>query len=76
MGCETWPDKDAYAECPVCQEPTKRYRGVKPLTDGEAKSVTRRAEFEAYYTTEHTPNLTPLTDEDCAALGINVVHPA
>jgi hypothetical protein len=76
MGCETWPDDDEYAICPTCRSETKRYKGVKPLSKKEARTLKRQAEFESYYATQHEPDLTPLTDEDCAALGITIVHPA
>lgn len=45
IGCETWPDTDKYKRCPECGEPTKRYRGVEPLSEEEAAPLA----FEAFY---------------------------
>jgi hypothetical protein len=48
MGCETWPDDDAYKLCPTCQEPTRRCRNVRPLNPTEARSKKNHADFERW----------------------------
>lgn len=58
MGCETWPDKQIYAKCPQCGEPTTRYRDVYPLPDDEAETILVSEQFKAYY------------EKRCAQLGI------
>jgi hypothetical protein len=46
IGCLTWPDdKKKYKTCPVCGEPTTRYRGVTVADEDEINA----AMFEAYY---------------------------
>lgn len=49
MGCETWPDEAEYARCPVCEEPTSRYRDVHPLSPEDAQSKVNHIKFERYY---------------------------
>lgn len=49
IGCESWPDEPIFAKCPICGETTRRYRGLKPLSNAEAQSVLLNAEFETYY---------------------------
>ena len=49
MGCQTWPDSEAYKVCHQCGEPTRRYRGVEPLTPAEAESLVKHLDFEAFY---------------------------
>ena len=75
MGCQTWPDDAEFETCPICEEPTKRYRNVTPLTRNEALSVKRHHQFEVYYREQHTPDLTPLTDDDLKEMGIPIRHP-
>jgi hypothetical protein len=58
-GCESWPDDPRYATCPLCAEPTTRYRNLQPLSQSEAA---HRA-FEAFY------------EERCAARGVSVDGP-
>lgn len=75
MGCETWPDETEYLSCPICREPTKRYRGVDPMPGKEAKSAKNHGDFEHYYTTIHMPDERPFTDEDLEDMGITINHP-
>lgn len=45
IGCLTWPDDNKYKVCPICGEPTTRYRGVTVADDDEINN----AYFEAFY---------------------------
>lgn len=45
LGCESWPDDDKYAKCPVCGEEATRYSNLKPLDEQEAAS----AAFDLFY---------------------------
>lgn len=45
MGCESWPDSNEYRVCPLCGEPTTRFRNLQPLDEDEA----RRVKFDAFY---------------------------
>lgn len=46
LGCLTWPDdKKKYDPCPICGEPTTRYRGVTVADEDEIT----QAMFEAFY---------------------------
>lgn len=49
VGCESWPDDDAYETCPVCGEPTERFSNLRPISDEEARSMRLTLEFEQYY---------------------------
>ena len=49
VGCESWPDDDAYDECPVCGEPTVRFSNLRPLDETEARTLRLQLEFEHYY---------------------------
>jgi hypothetical protein len=54
-GCESWPDTEKYAKCPVCGEKTKRFSNLEPLTQKEANA----REFELFYErwdAEHDPS--------------------
>lgn len=54
-GCESWPNLPRYKVCPVCGEDTTVYRGLSPLTSGEASA----REFELYYASwdaDHDPH--------------------
>lgn len=48
-GCKVWPDSHDYLVCPICDRITQRFQGVRPITDEEALSAKRHAEFERYY---------------------------
>lgn len=73
IGCQTWPNDPEYAECPVCGEPTRIYRGVHPISQEEAQKALRRAEFEDFYENEWTPDETPITDEELEdMLGVSI----
>lgn len=50
LGCESWPDEMIYSKCPVCGEPTTRFRNLTPLSDDEAQSKLLHAQFEEFYT--------------------------
>ena len=52
IGCESWPDDDAYDMCPRCGEPTTRYTNLRPLDVFEAHAIASRLDFEDYYTHE------------------------
>ncbi len=45
IGCESWPDSNKYARCPLCHEETTRYTNLKPISE----TVARELAFEAYY---------------------------
>jgi hypothetical protein len=45
MGCESWPDDNAYKVCPICGEKAPRYKNLEPLTPEEAA----HAAFEHFY---------------------------
>lgn len=49
LGCYTWPDKQLYARCAICGEPTERYSNLDPVDEEEAKSILLHLEFEKYY---------------------------
>jgi hypothetical protein len=49
IGCETWPDNDAYEICPRCGEPTKRYVNLHPMDEAEAYITAAHLDFEDYY---------------------------
>lgn len=70
MGCQSWPDDEAYATCPICEELTRLYRGINPLSEKDAASLANKANFERYYEHEHVQDNDPLTDEELAAMGI------
>lgn len=72
MGCETWPDDEAYADCPQCGEPTRRCRGVRPLSPDEAQSRKAHLDFESIYEVHESERgeLSPLTQEECDRLGL------
>lgn len=48
-GCETWPNDAEYAQCPICGDETKVFRGVEPLARSAARSKRLHVEFDAYY---------------------------
>lgn len=49
MGCQTWPDDDAYNVCPQCGDPTRSYSRVTPLSAEDAASLVKHLDFEGYY---------------------------
>jgi hypothetical protein len=49
LACAPWPAKPPYKVCPECQEPTKVVSNDTPLSDDEAQSRARHAEFERFY---------------------------
>jgi hypothetical protein len=62
-GCGSWPDDTAYAKCPKCDEPAKRYSNLTPLDDDEARSIRLHIAFDEFY------------EKRCARLGIPVEGP-
>jgi hypothetical protein len=48
MGCETWPDDTLYSICPNCEEPTRRFTRMSPLSAEEALSKKKHADFERW----------------------------
>src|SRR5688572_29136490 len=63
MGCESWPDDDAYDTCPMCGEVTTRYNNAYPIDANEAKYKANHARFEDFY------------ENRCAELGVTVSGP-
>ena len=63
LGCESWPDTEAFKKCPECGEPTRRMSGLSPLALEEAQSVLRHYQFERAY------------EEHCRKLGQPVEGP-
>lgn len=49
IGCESWPNQELYARCPICGEATKVYTNLRPLSEKEAASILSHKEFEVYY---------------------------
>lgn len=49
IGCESWPDDDAYDLCPRCGGPTTRYTNLYPMDVFEAHSIAAHLDFEDYY---------------------------
>jgi hypothetical protein len=74
MGCETWPDTDEYSLCPICDNDTKRFRGVEPLLDQVALSKKCHAEFQRYYKNQHIADTKPYTDAELSDMGIVLKH--
>lgn len=73
-GCATWPDLDEYLDCPVCEEPTRRFRGLTPLSESAATSRRKHAEFDRFYIEEWVPDTSP--DDDDELLSRAFVEPS
>lgn len=59
-GCASWPDEERYTTCPICDEPTRRFRNLQEVLTPEEATMAR---FEVYYNNQHEPALT-LTPEE------------
>jgi hypothetical protein len=70
--CKTWPDYEEYGVCAVCLEPTRRFRGLTPITQDQAVTAVKHAEFDRFYAEEWVQDTTELTDEDLLEMGIDV----
>ena len=62
-GCAHWPDTEAYEYCPGCGGQTRRYRGIKPLTEDEAQSRIKHIEFDRFYDEQWTSPVEVQPDE-------------
>ena len=63
LGCESWPDNEAFKKCLRCGGETTRFSNLQPLTLEEATKLLREAQFNAYYS------------KRCAELKIPVAGP-
>lgn len=61
-GCESWPDSEQYAKCPLCGEPTTRYSNLSPVSDVEARELAFEAYYEAYCAERGQPVDGPLPE--------------
>lgn len=49
MCAVNWPDLPEYSKCPECGDTADRVKELTPISEDEARSRKRHAEFETFY---------------------------